>query len=203
MAAWKAMLSGSSCVRRRSSTGVRSAPPPNQLFVVTTMRVFMCTAGTCGFCGCAITEMPEAQKRGSSSAPGICARNSGANSPCTVETWTPTFSKTRPCMHRHHAAAAGRAAMVGALPGRAHEAARRPGRQAARPAGSASSTASSAAQISSRNVSNQLAARAFASTAMLFKKRPSREEGCLLGYRASLQSGEAPRTCRSRRPWRR
>ena len=63
---------------------------------MTTKRVFMCTAGTCGLCGCAISEMPEAQKRGSSSAPGISLRNSGANSPCTVEQCTPTFSNTRP-----------------------------------------------------------------------------------------------------------
>ena len=62
------------------------------------MRVFMCTAGTLGFRGWAISEMPLAQKRGSSSAPGICLRNSGENSPCTVEVWTPTFSKTRPCI---------------------------------------------------------------------------------------------------------
>ena len=96
MAAWKARLSGSLWVRRRSSTGVRSAPPPNQALVVTTKRVFMCTAGTCGFCGWAISEMPEAQKRGSSAAPGISLRNSGANSPCTVEQCTPTFSNTRP-----------------------------------------------------------------------------------------------------------
>ena len=75
---------------------MRSAPPPNQGFVVTTKRVFMCTVGTCGFQGCAITEMPAAQKRGSSAEPGIWPRNSGANSPCTVETWTPTFSNTRP-----------------------------------------------------------------------------------------------------------
>ena len=90
------MLSGSSCVRRASSNGVKSAPPPNQALLVTTKRVFMCTAGTCGFCGCAINEMPEAQKFGFSAAPGISLRNSGANSPCTVEQCTPTFSNTRP-----------------------------------------------------------------------------------------------------------
>ena len=39
-------VSGSSCVRRRSSTGVRSAPPPNHCRLVTTIRVFMWTAGT-------------------------------------------------------------------------------------------------------------------------------------------------------------
>ena len=41
----------------------------------------MWTAGTLGFTGWAISEMPEAQKRGSSSAPGIWLRNSGENSP--------------------------------------------------------------------------------------------------------------------------
>src|SRR4249919_3449900 len=92
------MLSGSVSVRRLSRTGVRSAPPPNQDLLVTTKRVFMCTAGTFGLCGCAISEMPEAQKRGSFTAPGISLRNSGANSPCTVEQCTPTFSKTRPCI---------------------------------------------------------------------------------------------------------
>src|SRR5437868_3694331 len=96
MAAWKACVSGSVWVRRLSSTGVRSAPPPNQALVVTTKRVFMCTAGTCGLCRWAISEMPEAKKRGSASAPGISLRNSGANSPKTVEAWTPTFSNTRP-----------------------------------------------------------------------------------------------------------
>src|SRR4051794_13098012 len=61
-------------------------------------RVFMCTAGTSGERICATSEMPPAQKRGSSAAPGICLRNSGLNSPKTVETLTPTFSKTRPCI---------------------------------------------------------------------------------------------------------
>jgi hypothetical protein len=42
--------------------------------------------------------MPEAQNLGSSAAPGICARNSGENSPCTVEQCTPTFSNSRPCI---------------------------------------------------------------------------------------------------------
>ena len=61
-------------------------------------RVFMCTAGTLGERMCATSEMPEAWKRGSWSAPGICLRNSGLNSPYTVETLTPTFSNTRPRM---------------------------------------------------------------------------------------------------------
>jgi succinyl-diaminopimelate desuccinylase len=63
---------------------------------VTTKRVFMCTAGTFGFQGWMMSEMPEAQKRGSSSAPGICLANSGAKVPWTVEVWTPAFSNTRP-----------------------------------------------------------------------------------------------------------
>ncbi len=41
-------------------------------------------------------EMPEAQNRGSLSAPGIACANSGAKVPCTVEVWQPTFSNTRP-----------------------------------------------------------------------------------------------------------
>ena len=88
------------------------------------MRVFMCTAGTLGLCGWAISEMPLAQKRGSSSAPGICLRNSGENSPCTVEVCTPTFSKTRPCIIDISAAAA--LALV-ALPRRLFEAPGHPG----------------------------------------------------------------------------
>ena len=70
-------MSGSSWVRRRSSTGVRSAPPPNHQFDVTIMRVFMCTAGTCGERGWTISEMPAAQKCGSSSAPAICRAKFG------------------------------------------------------------------------------------------------------------------------------
>ena len=58
----------------------------------------MCTAGTLGERMCATSEMPVAKKRGSCSAPGICLRNSGLNSPNTVETLTPTFSNTRPRM---------------------------------------------------------------------------------------------------------
>ncbi len=49
IAPWKSFESGSLCVRRRSRTGVRSAPPPNHWRLVTTMRVFICTAGTFGF----------------------------------------------------------------------------------------------------------------------------------------------------------
>ena len=122
-----------------SSTGVRSAPPPNQALVVTTKRVFMCTAGTCGLCGCAISEMPDAQKRGSASAPGMSLRNSGANSPNTVETCTPTFSNTRPFIIDMTPPPPGGAGVIAAAPGRAHEPAggvvRRVGarRSAARP----------------------------------------------------------------------
>jgi hypothetical protein len=41
----------------------------------------MWTAGTFGDCGCATSEMPEAQKLGSASAPGIALANSGAKLP--------------------------------------------------------------------------------------------------------------------------
>ena len=90
-------MSGSSWVRRAFSMGVRSPPPPNHHLLVTTKRVFMWAVGTCGLCGWTMSDTPEAQNRGSSSAPGICLRNSGANSPWTVEVWTPAFSNTRPC----------------------------------------------------------------------------------------------------------
>ena len=60
-------------LRRLSRTGVRSAPPPNQRLVVTRKRVFMCTAGTCGFAMCATRLMPVAKKRGSSPAPWMTA----------------------------------------------------------------------------------------------------------------------------------
>ncbi len=73
-----------------------SPPPPNQPRVVTSMRVLKCTAGTRGLAMCATSETPEAQKRGSSAAPGMLPRNSSLNSPETVETFTPTFSNTRP-----------------------------------------------------------------------------------------------------------
>ena len=104
-------------VRRRSSTGVRSAPPPNHALVVTTKRVFMCTAGTLGLCRWAMSEMPDAQNRGSASAPGISLRNSGANSPNTVETCTPTFSNTRPLSIDMTPPPPGAPAGIGARPG--------------------------------------------------------------------------------------
>ncbi len=49
------------------------------------MRVFMWPVGAFGLVGWAMKDMPEAQKRGSSSAPGICFANSFGNSPWTVE----------------------------------------------------------------------------------------------------------------------
>ena len=157
MAAWKATVSGSSCVRRRSSTGVRSAPPPNQGFVVTTKRVFMCTVGTFGFQGWAMSEMPPAQKRGSWSEPGIWPRNSGANSPCTVETCTPTFSNTRPRIIDMTPPPPG--APLWSL--RSHGLrSKRPGSDASggRGAVTSSSSASKAAQIRSRRSANQMGA---------------------------------------------
>ena len=64
--------------------------------MVISIRVLKWTAGTLGLAIWATRLMPLAQNRGSSAAPGICARNSGENSPHTVETFTPTFSNTRP-----------------------------------------------------------------------------------------------------------
>src|SRR3712207_5172238 len=65
--------------------GLRSAPPPNQRRVVVRKRVFMWTAGTCGFAMCATRLMPVAKKLGSSSAPGMLFANSGEKRPATVE----------------------------------------------------------------------------------------------------------------------
>jgi len=67
---WKnAVSSGTSTI------GLRSAPPPNhQAPGVQNIRVFMCTAGHLGERICATSEMPEAQKRGSSAMPGISLR---------------------------------------------------------------------------------------------------------------------------------
>ena len=57
----------------------------------------MCTAGTCGLAMCATSEMPVAVNSGCSSlAPFTWLANCGLNSPATVETFTPTFSNTRP-----------------------------------------------------------------------------------------------------------
>ena len=90
-------------------------------------RVFMCTAGTSGERICATSEMPLAQKRGSAAAPGMSLRNSGENSPDTVEMLTPTFSNTRPRISAMITAATARA-----LPGGAFEPA---GRALFRPLG--------------------------------------------------------------------
>ena len=136
------------------------------------MRVFMCTAGTFGFCGWAMSEMPEAQKRGSSSAPGICLRNSGANSPNTVEVWTPTFSNTRPAIRLMTPPPPGLVAgVIGALPRRPHEVPGRAVGRAARLAGRSASSFSKAAQISSRSSSNQARARAFRVSRLIRRER--------------------------------
>src|SRR5690606_20146405 len=136
--------------------GVRSEPPPNQLFVVTRKRVFICTAGTFGDCICATRDMPEAQKRPSSAAPGICLRNSGENSPWTVEMFTPTFSKTRPRMML---------ITPPPPPGRSQALrSKRPAGRLLRGPVSSSSSCSKAAQMRSRRVWNQLPARAFRSS---------------------------------------
>ena len=77
-------------------------PPPNHHAPgVQNIRVFMCTAGTCGFAMCATRLTPEAQNRGSAPMPGtpraaIAPRARSPRVPWTVETLTPTFSKARP-----------------------------------------------------------------------------------------------------------
>src|SRR5712672_3491433 len=121
-------------------------------------------------------EMPEAQKRGRVSAPGICARNSGANSPNTVETCTPTFSNRRPVI----------IAITPPPPAAPVASVRVQGVRTKRPvrspwsaAGAAPSSASNAAQISSRSLSNQALTRAL---------RPSSCPASMFGR--SISSGE-------------
>ena len=75
-ARWKASVSSS-----LGYIGVRSPPPPNQALDVTINRVFICAAGTSGERMWDTSEMPDAQNRGSSSAPGMFFRNSSENSP--------------------------------------------------------------------------------------------------------------------------
>ncbi len=130
-------------------TGVRSAPPPNQRLRVTIIRVFMCAAGASGERGCTTTEMPEAQKRPSSAAPGMRARKASENSPATVETLTPAFSSTRPRSI---------AITPPPPPGRSHASrAKRPDGRSPDPS---SSIASKAVISRSRSSSNQRATRA-------------------------------------------
>src|SRR5262249_18306068 len=89
-----------------------------------------------------------------SAAPGMSLRNSGANSPNTAETCTPTFSNTRPFI----------IAMTPPPPGLPVWSVRRQGVRTNRPggwsasgapAGSVSSISSKAGVIRSRSVSNQ------------------------------------------------
>ena len=99
--------------RRRRRTTICWSPP---------CACSCAPSARCGLTGWAISDTPEAQKRGSSSAPGICLRNSGANSPCTVEVWMPAFSNTRPPIRLMVPPPPRRAGLVGARPRRAHEA---------------------------------------------------------------------------------
>src|SRR5882724_3122334 len=102
---------------------------------------------------CATSEIPLAQNRGSSLAPGMSLRNSAENSPSTVEILTPTFSKTRPRMI---------AIVPPPPPGRCQlERSKRPaGSSVGRSPANSSSSASNAEQIRSRSPANQVSAAA-------------------------------------------
>ena len=114
-------------VRRRSSTGVRSAPPPNQaLRGHDEARVHVHRR-----------HMRIVQMRDQRDARGPEARVLDRRRGCPCGTrartrrarsrqCTPTFSNTRPRIIDHHAAAARRAGVIGARPGLALEPARRP-----------------------------------------------------------------------------
>src|ERR1700730_1512610 len=113
----------------------------------------MCCAGTSGERMWATSEMPLAQNRGSSLAPGMSLRNSAENSPSTVEMLTPTFSKTRPRMIE---------IVPPPPPGRCQlERSKRPaGPSVGRSPANSSSIASNAEQIRSRSSANQVSAAA-------------------------------------------
>ncbi len=106
-------------------------------------------------------EMPEAQKRGSLSAPGICAANSGGKVPCTVEVWQPTFSNTRPVISAMTPPPPSAPLVLAPRPGRADEAAG--GLPVASAAGPRPRPRSprAPAQICRADASNQARARSF------------------------------------------
>ena len=76
--------------------------------MVTTKRVFMCTAGTCGLCGCAISEMPEAQKRGSVVGAGNFLAEFRRELAVHGRDMHADLLEHAAVHHRHDAAAAGR-----------------------------------------------------------------------------------------------
>ena len=157
-----------------SRIGLRSEPPPNhQAPGVQNIRVFMCTAGHFGERMWATRLTPEAQNRGSSASPSISRRAlsercaCAPSRPCTAETLTPTFSKSRPPRitdispppPSDPSSAARRVSVRSKRPG---------GRSEWGPSGKASactsSSASKAAQIVSRSSANQAAARVFSAS---------------------------------------
>ncbi len=125
---------------------------------------------------------------------------------CTVEQCTPTFSNTPPCISAITPPPPAHAEWSGALPGPAHEAARRPvargkRRRQRRPRG-----CSKAAQISSRSASNQARAAAFLASMSgagrcRSRQGPSRRREPRAGMRsrsrisAKALNGQALRAC--------
>src|SRR5262249_44372132 len=85
----------------------------------------MCTAGTCGFCGWAMSEMPEAQNRGVGFGAGNVVPELGRELAETRGDVDAGLLEHAALHARHHAAVTGMAAVVGATPGRASESARR------------------------------------------------------------------------------
>ena len=188
MAAWNAKASGSSCDLRRSSIGVRSAPPPNQARVVITRRVFICAVGACGFHGWAINEMPVARKCGSASAPGICLANSGEKRAVHGRYMHADLLEDPALEQRHDAAAAGRAVMVGALPRLAAEAPGRSGRPVKNGPTACVSIVSNSAQRRSRSDENQplaLSARDLIA-GLIRERRQAHERGGKKGMEPSI-----------------
>ena len=173
---------------RRSSTGVRSAPPPNQALVVTTKRVFMCTAGTCGLRRCAISEMPEAQKPVRRRRPES-AREFRREFAMYGRAVHADLLEQPAVHHRHHAAAAGPAAMVRAIPRRAHEAACAP-RDKARPVRPSSSCSKAGANFVAQALRTSFCARALRSSMTDMSMRKSQPVVIASGAKQSRAARE-------------
>ena len=83
---------------------------------MTTKRVFICTVGTFGFHGWAITEMPDAQKARIGFGAGNLLGEFGREDPVNRRGVDAHLFEQASTQHRHLAAAAGGAATVRASP---------------------------------------------------------------------------------------
>ena len=109
IAAWKATASGKSCCAGRPAAASGRRRRRTSPWWCTMKRVFMCTAGTRGLRMWAISEMPVAKKRGSSSAPGMFLRHLRREGPEHGGGVHADLLEEAAVHQAHHAAAAARA----------------------------------------------------------------------------------------------